>query len=390
MRWARETAGLGAAEAAHKIGLNAAYGLDPVDRLHQLETGEKQPSEAQLAKMASQYRRPLLTFYLPEPPRKDEVGEDFRTLPEKSEPGNTNLQVLLRQVRARQRLARELLEDEEDSEQFAHLGAASSKDSVRGLATKIVKAINFDLEQFRGQRTIEDAFAYLRTRTEDAGVYVLLAGDLGSWQTAISVDVFRGFALTDDLAPFVVINDQDAKSAWAFTLLHELCHLWLGQSAISGSSNEIAIEKFCNDVASEILIPADELTAFVSKTPSEVLTSELITSFAAARNISRSMVAYRLHLEDGISYAEWIELKDQFHAEWLAMKSRLKADSRRRDGGPNWYIVRRHRIGDGLLQIVRRAMSEGSLTPSRAARVLGVKPMNVYPLVFGDPGAKVA
>lgn len=55
--------------------------------------------------------------------------------------------------------------------------------------------------------------------------------------------------------------------------------------------------------------------------------------------------------------------------------------NRAKDGGPNWYIVRRHRLGAALLDVARRGMAEGLLTPTRAARMLGVKPMAVYPLL---------
>jgi hypothetical protein len=39
------------------------------------------------------------------------------------------------------------------------------------------------------------------------------------------VDVLRGFAIADPTAPFIVINDQDARPAWAFTAVHDLAHL---------------------------------------------------------------------------------------------------------------------------------------------------------------------
>ena len=41
------------------------------------------------------------------------------------------------------------------------------------------------------------------------------------------------------------------------------------------------------------------------------------------------------------------------------------------DGGPNYYIVRRHRLGAALLNFVARNMSEGVLTPTRASKLLG-------------------
>jgi hypothetical protein len=47
----------------------------------------------------------------------------------------------------------------------------------------------------------------------------------------IGQDVFRGFALADDLAPFIVINDNDP--AHSFTLPHELVHISGSAQAVS-------------------------------------------------------------------------------------------------------------------------------------------------------------
>src|SRR3546814_16138482 len=73
--------------------------------------------------------------------------------------------------------------------------------------------------------------------------YVLLIGNLGSHHSAIDIDAFRGFALADPIAPFVVINDRDAKTAWSFTLLHEVAHLWIGATGVSGGHFEGSTEQ---------------------------------------------------------------------------------------------------------------------------------------------------
>ena len=78
MVWARETAGLTRQEAARKLGFRDSSRSTAADKLAAIEYGEKEPSRPQLVKMAGQYHRPLLTFYLSKPPAQGARGADFR------------------------------------------------------------------------------------------------------------------------------------------------------------------------------------------------------------------------------------------------------------------------------------------------------------------------
>ena len=80
LTWARETAGLSLEEAAEKLGLKDTARASGADKLRALEAGERPLSEAGLRKAAAVYHRPLVTFYLPEPPIRGDRGEDFRTV----------------------------------------------------------------------------------------------------------------------------------------------------------------------------------------------------------------------------------------------------------------------------------------------------------------------
>lgn len=389
--WARTTAGYDLEEAARRINLNAARGVEGSERLAHIEAGEVEPSEALLNRMAKQYRRPLLAFYLPGPPRPDDVGQDFRTLPERTDPTNAFLAALLRDVKARQSLTKELLEDDEDTRPNRFVGSRHMREGPDQLADAIIHDVGFNRRTFRAARTVEDAFNYLRSQAERAGVFVLLAGSLGSWQTAIDVSAFRGFAIADDLAPLVVVNDQDAKSAWSFTLLHELTHLWLGQSGISGSSTELAIERFCNEVAALILVPRDEVLAInLPRGASIDQLQQIIGSFADERKVSRSMVAYQLLRSERISHDQWEALTQVFHEQWLRIRAAQRQAGREAEGGPDWYVVRRHRIGNAFIDLARRGVEAGDLTPTRAAKILGVKPMAVYNLLFAPARPRAA
>ena len=377
--WARETAGLDLETAARKIGLNAAREVSGADRLAALEAGNGTPSAALLQRMSQQYHRPLLTFYMPKRPEPAELGQDFRTLPDEGDSSNVLLARLLRDVKARQSLVRDTLEDDEDATEVALVNSMAGVNRPGPLAGALTDTIGFNRTEYRARGSHLEAFAYLRALVEAKGVFVLLAGDCGHWSSAIEVSIFRGFAIADPLAPFIVINDQDAKSAWAFTLLHELAHLLLGETGVSGGPPKPGIEQLCNDTAAAVLLAPAEISdlPLVGGNPDLVQIDEL----ADSARVSRSMIAYQLYRAGRITAGRWEGLRDHFREQWKATKERERQKNREKDGGPNWYTVRRHRLGQALLSVARQGIADGSLTPTRAARMLGVKPMAVYPLL---------
>ena len=381
-RWARETAGLNLQAAAKALGVKAT-------KLEAIEQGENEPSRPQLLNMAKIYRRPLVTFYLAKPPARGERGEDFRTLPpDRTQADDAVLDALIRDVRARQGLVRSLTEDEDEAKPLRFIGSATMDDGVDAVLASIKKTLRLDLSEYRRQGTSEKAFNYLRGQAESAGIFVLLMGNLGTHHSAIAVETFRGFAIADRFAPFVVINDQDARTAWSFTLLHEIAHLWLGTSGVSGNSFEKAIERFCNEVASAFLLPAAELDELrVSNNLTATLA--LITSFANARFVSRRMVAYALLKARRIERATWQDFDAALHKLWQKEKAAQKDKGRESESGPSYYVVRRHRLGTALLGFVERSMGAGALTPVKAAKVLGVKPRSVYPLLMPTTVARL-
>ena len=387
--WARETAGLSLADAAEKLGIKLARGIAGEDRLAAIEAGKTQATRPQLTKMSKLYRRPLLTFYLSAPPQLGERGQDFRTLPpEHSQTKRALVDALILDVRARQEIARALIEDEDDAVPLSFVGSMTLRNGPDAVLASIRDTLKLNLAQYRrhnpNDRSAPIGFGYLRRQAERAGIYVLLIGNLGSHQTNLDVETFRGFALADNLAPFVVINDQDSETAWAFTLLHELCHIWLGQTGVSGASASTAVEQFCNDVASRFLLPPDEFQELrnLRNLSFDALVAR-IGALAEQNNISLSMIAYSLLREDIIDQARWNQLSALFRHQWITARQNRREDNRDREGGPNYYVVRRHRIGEGLVSLARRSMSEGTLSPSKAGKLLGVKPTNVYNLL--DP-----
>lgn len=364
--WARKTAGLSEIEAAKRLGLSGP------DRLRALESGERDPSRRQLVNMSDKYRRPLLTFYLPVAPDESDKGQDFRTLPfEQAQEYDAVLNALLRNVHARQGLVRAALEETEENEPHAFVGSAQLDGGVEALVRSMQAVLEFSAKEFQAQKTVDDAFAALREATERAGVFVVLMGNLGTYHTDIDVGAFRGFALADSVAPFIVINEKDSRAAWSFTLLHELAHIFLGQTGISGYHGEAQVEKFCDAVAGRFLLNPADLVVIGSHAGDdfeEVV--EQIGEFARSRNLSRKMVAYNLLRFGLIGSQIYRKLSERFDADRVAAK---KAGEKRKVV-VDYYAVRRHRVGPGLVSLVKRLVADRAMSTPKAGKVLGVRP----------------
>ena len=181
----------------------------------------------------------------------------------------------------------------------------------------------------------------------------------------------------------MIINDQDARSAWSFTLLHELVHIWLGQTGVSGWRAEISIEKFCNDVASEFLLPSSEVQQLDVDAATDLQSVQRrITEFATDRNLSSSMVAYKLYRMGIVDFENWKLLSQSFRKMWIEQRDQRRIRAREQEiRGPTYYPVRRHRIGKALLNLVGSMMRAGGITTSKAGKVLGVKAKNVQSLL---------
>jgi Zn-dependent peptidase ImmA (M78 family)/transcriptional regulator with XRE-family HTH domain len=381
--WARETSGLTQEEAALKLGFRDSSVSSAVDKLVALEEGDKEPTRPQLVKMAEQYRRPLLIFYLSKPPAKGDRGADFRTLSdERSSRDDALLDTLVRDIRARQSMVRALLEDEEDTAPLAFVGSHVMEDGRAAVLESLNNLLDVELMTYRAKPDTSSAFDLLRGSAERAGIFVLIKGDVGNYLTAIDLSIFRGFSIADDVAPFVAINDQDARSAWSFTLLHETVHLLLGQTALSGEYGEDEVEQFCDGVAGEFLLPPEELGCLTFDGDNDLNeVSGRISDFANKRKLSRTMVAYNAYRSRQISWEAFGQLRTEYRQQWRTERERSRSQAREREGGPNFYTVRRHRLGKRITDLVQRMMADDTLSTSKAARILGVKSRQVQPLL---------
>ncbi|MGC4191783.1 MAG: ImmA/IrrE family metallo-endopeptidase [Thermomicrobiales bacterium] len=206
-------------------------------KLHDWEAGTAQPTFRQLEDYARATYTPLGYFFLPDPPEIPLPIPDMRTVGSTplSDPSPNLLDTIVLCMERQDWFRAHLLEQGADPLTF--VGSLNQQMPVAKAADRIRSALDFEVATRAKAKTWEDALRLLIGNAEAIGILVMISGIVGSnTHRPLDPDEFRGFALADDYAPVIFINGADAKSAQNFTLVHELVHIWLGSSALTGGA----------------------------------------------------------------------------------------------------------------------------------------------------------
>ena len=246
-------------------------------KLDEWMSGEARPTYRQLEQLAKATRTPLGLFLLDEPPVDKLPVRDFRTMGLGQLPApSPDLLTTIGDCERRQDWYRNYL-IEEGHDPLPFVGSATTASDPEETAAEMHAELEFGLDDRTG--TWSDALAALIDRAEDAGILVMVSGVVGSnTSRKLDPEEFRGSALVDGYAPVVFVNGSDTKAAQIFTLAHELAHVWVGEGGVDDADlaarSTDVIERWCNAVAAEFLVPRALLNSAYDPDASD-LTGEL-------------------------------------------------------------------------------------------------------------------
>lgn len=334
--------------------------------------GEAAPTLKQLEDFARKTHTPVGFLFLEEPPVETVPIPDFRTISDRpvvaaGEVVSADLLDVIYACERRQEWYRDnqLLEGEPP---LPFVGVASITDAVDDVADQMREVLDWTAESRDTCRTSDAALTWLREHAEAAGVLVMISGIVGSnTHRTLDPQVFRGFALVDSCAAVVFVNGADSKAAQVFTLVHELAHLWLGETALSDldpkSIRSNAVERWCNQVAAEFLVPMAELRERFD--PLEDLRAQL-RPLAEHFRVSTQVVLGRIREAGALTW-------DEYLAELDVERQRVAAFLADRGGDGNYYNTKPVQVSRRFASALIASAKEGRTPYTMAFRLLDVK-----------------
>ncbi len=333
--------------------------------------GELSPTLKQLEDFAKATYTPVGFFFLQEPPDEQVPIPDFRTMAaEYFDRPSPDLLDTIYICQQRQEWYRDFMRFM-GGDSLSFVGSAQVMGDVVKTADTMRGALGFNMEERRLFKTWTDALRHFVGQADAMGVLVMVSGVVGS-NTRRKLDPreFRGFALADDLAPLVFINGSDTKAAQMFTLAHELAHIWLGQTAVSDaqaqSISDHNIERWCNQVAAELLVPLAVMRDVYDK--DNELRDEL-NRLARRFKVSTLVILRRIHDLGGLT-------REQLWDEYRRELKRLIGVSRK--GGGDFYRTQPARVSKRFARALFVSTFEGQTSFTEAFRMLGLKKMETF------------
>ncbi len=363
IEWARQRYHLAIGTAAEKLKIKP-------NKLEAWEKGDERPTFRQAQSLAQRLHIPFGYLFLSAPPEEKLPLPDLRVVAgTQPHPPSPDFSDLLNDVLRKQQWYREYQESE-GAQPIPFIGRFTLSSSPEIIAVDIRDTLGINDKM---RQECENWELFLRDfiqRAESAGVLVLRSGIVGnSTRRPLNVEEFRGFAISDSLAPAIFINGQDAKAAQIFTLAHELAHLWIGESGISNpeyakrsSQQQHIIDRFCDQVAAETLVPKQD---FLSHWQDSKTLNDNLQALAARYRVSPFVILRRAYESEKLT-------TDDYHNQYqelLADHKRIKS----KKGGGNFYLNLLARNSNTLTITLLVATAEGRVSQRDTARLLNVK-----------------
>lgn len=324
---------------------------------------ESDPTVKQLEKLTKKLHVPFGYMFSKNLPEESLSFPFFRAGKDANEKVSLNVYHTVQILKDRQRWLTEYMA-ESGYDELAFVGKYNQNSDCLEVVNDIRSTLNIQQNWASKHPTWEKTLDFITYKIEEAGIIVSFNGIVeNNTRRKIEVSECRGFVLVDKLAPFLYINSADSKAAQMFTLIHELAHIWLGESAGFDLDKMLPandpIELMCDKIAAEFLVPGELL---IETYQSEQRIKPLSRIFKVSPIvIGRRLLDLKL-INKGtffIFYNDYIDLIN-------------KRKETQGEGG-NFYATAKKRISLRFANFINNAVNENKLLYRDAYKLTSLK-----------------
>lgn len=332
-------------------------------RVQQWMEGEKRPSLPQLRDFAKKVNVPFGYLLLEKPPEETLPLPFFRSVNGGKPKINLNVRDAILTLQRRQDWIREYLA-EHGNTPLNFVGRFADNRGMEIVVQDIRNTLGLSDMWASAFRNRDEALDHLKKQIEAVGIFTVFNSVVdNNTRRSIPVDDCRGFVLVDQHAPFMFVNSADSKAAQMFTLVHELAHIWVGESAGFDFRQlqpaEDKLEKFCDQVAAEFLVPENVFNKLWSEQPD-------FSHISRKLKVSQLVIARRALDLKKIDRNSFFEFYEDFYQQFKKKKEKQS------DGG-NFYATLKNRLNTRFFYTVHRAVKENKLLHREAYQLTGLK-----------------
>lgn len=338
------------------------------DTLNKWKAGEKKPTFNQLETLSKQINIPFGYFFLQEPPDEDNKILEYRTVDsvELQNPSRELIDTITNMENVQ-----EWMRNNQIMQGYSPLGIVGSMKNIQSsqsIAARIREDMGLQLDWYHTMEDSHNSFKYLRSIMEDLGIIIMLNGVVGqNTRRPLNIEEFRAFTLLDEYAPLIFINSNDSSNGKSFSLLHEAAHIWLGSNDFyndryGNTSHVTNLEKTCNSVAAEILVP-NNLFAIEWNKSNHINISEKIDKLSKVFKCGMTVIA-RKALDNA-----YIDISTYEKVAHDAIEKYKQLQSTKKGGGGNFYNNIAFKNDRRLILALNSSIYEGTTQFTDAYRI---------------------
>lgn len=341
--------------------------------LEKWQSQTKSPTLKQLESFAKATFTPVGMLFLQKPPNEVLPIDDFRTFSNNiQKKPSANLLDVIYTSQQRQEWYQNYVK-QQDIGIVSIVGKYTTGDNPEVVAQEIVAHFGFH-HNFNSWQT---ALSGRTSLIEEKGIMVMSSGiALGNTHRGLDLTEFRGFALSNKYAPVIFINAKDTIAARNFTLMHELAHIVIAQNGVSNTNayneNSNDTEKWCDQVAAEILVPKAQFKQKYSHNLNDL--NKNLDRFAKYFKVSTLVILGRIY---SLGYLKEESFWALFHAE----KNRLLeiiAQQPKKKGGGDYYNSKPTSVSKLFMKTITSSALEGQTLYREAMKLLNVKSIKTF------------